>query len=208
MNWSGNALRFCIHCGHRLSALDKTDRCFGCKDISGAPKCCRQCGNALVGMECTQHGILITQETISDDQENRSPDGMGTGDDEQTGERPCDVGSRPSLVEDETFLALVARAVTSVTAVTIDQMRSKTRARANVQARELFVYVVRKHKQISYPDIGTFLRKNHTTMIRNIRKIMCDDSLRRSALVQKVERVLAKELTQSPVSKSPVRIAQ
>lgn len=89
-----------------------------------------------------------------------------------------------------TSMSETLRAVTEYYGVSIGRVMSSSRARELVRVRHMAMYLLRRQGH-SYPEIGRFLDRDHTTCIHGFRMIISDPDpeLHRVAetLLQKLE---------------------
>ncbi|TWT44966.1 Chromosomal replication initiator protein DnaA [Phycisphaerae bacterium RAS1] len=96
----------------------------------------------------------------------------------------------------------IAQLVAARFGVTQEALHSQSRDRTVTLARSLAMYLIRKHTQLSYPEIGRRMgRKNHATVLMAIRRLRTlvenNDALSWTTLAGKRElpiRVLLKEI--------------
>lgn len=71
-------------------------------------------------------------------------------------------------------------------------MRSKSRSKLNVLARNIAFYLARKHTNLSLAEIGKHFNRNHSTVIKGIANIERDVKLQTAEgmrLAQTMERL-------------------
>lgn len=59
----------------------------------------------------------------------------------------------------------VARQIADEHGLTLEQVRQKHNSQVRKQCRDEIAYVLRRGYHFSYPDIGTILNRDHTTMM-------------------------------------------
>lgn len=64
----------------------------------------------------------------------------------------------------------IAEVVLTETNLTLEELQQPNRSEKRVMARMLFTALARA-KGLSYPDIGNYLKKNHTTIIHSLKNL-------------------------------------
>ena len=64
----------------------------------------------------------------------------------------------------------VAREIADEHGLTLEQVRQKTRTKVFTQCRDEIAYVLHRSYQFSFPDIGTILNKDATTILAGSRR--------------------------------------
>ena len=71
-------------------------------------------------------------------------------------------------------------------------LKSKSRQRQVTRARQITMYLVRRHLHWSFPEIGRAFSRDHTTVMTSVRKVtsLLKDDAATQAIMQRLERVL------------------
>ena len=95
------------------------------------------------------------------------------------------VGTSPDIEK-------IVRSVCDIFSVSEEDMRSKSRSKLNVLARNIAFYLARKHTNLSLAEIGKHFNRNHSTVIKGIANIERDVKLQTAEgmrLAQTMERL-------------------
>lgn len=97
-----------------------------------------------------------------------------------------------TVVEDpnEKCRDIVLNAVMEAHQITIDELRSKFKAKKHSDARAVVSYLLRKYTTMSYPQIGRVINKDHTSIMLAERRF-----IREKQDASEIEEVIVQEMT-------------
>lgn len=85
-------------------------------------------------------------------------------------ERNCPY-KKKDLVSQYDMAAIILDATLHVTGASLEKMKSSVKIKKIALARALFFYLARRHTTLSYPLLGSMMKKNHATVILAERRI-------------------------------------
>ncbi len=83
----------------------------------------------------------------------------------------------------------IVSSVCDIFSVSLQDIRSKSRSKITVQARNTAFYLARKHTELSLAEIGKYFNRNHSTVIKGIANVERDMNLRTAEGVQLMQTI-------------------
>jgi hypothetical protein len=104
--------------------------------------------------------------------------------------------------------AAIVRAVGNYYGIPVDVLRGDRRAPRVIFARHIAAYLCRVDGQCSYPEIGAYLRKDHTTALHAHRRIVALVEADNATVARAVESIRERMATGRQPSAPPQDIAR